>query len=501
MNTVQRFTMKGGLALSRPAQSTIDNNIHTQPLQSTYYLPTLNYSRAVLHSDCKPGQHVLRGEPLADGIIAPTSGTLREQVEHEWPHPSQLPVPTWVLDADGLDTAFTLPPLPEHAGADEKLLRVAAAGVQGLGGAGFSTAKKIERVCEHAKRTLVINAVECEPGVECDRVLMQSNPSAVINACKALVDWIKPEQTLFAIEDDKHEAINALTGENSHQQDPFLTWITLPAVYPSGAESLLVQRLTGLHLAPNQRAADVGILCINVSTVMAIYNALHGEAAVDRLVSVSTQDLMHTTTLRARFGTPLRSVVEFAASTHTGLAEALRLNDMTVQVGGPLSGFSWPMNNAPILAGCNALLIGPAHQAQQPSACIRCAECANVCPANLLPQELYTAAKSNDHDVLKQYRLDACVLCGCCDVVCPADIPLTQWFRFAKGSVAERARNEADAALAKTRSEKRAARVKERAKQKAIADEQRRAAATASKQSIADIQAALARVKRKKPST
>ncbi len=500
MNAPKRFAMKGGLALSRPANSTIDDQIHTLPLQATYYLPAVSYSRAVLHSQYEPGQSVLRGESIAQGVIAPTSGTLRAQVNHAWPHPSHLEVPTWELEADGLDTALPLAPLAQNVTTQDKLSRLTVAGVQGLGGAGFSTAKKIERVLQHTERTLIINAVECEPGVECDRMLMQSHASSVIEACHALVEWIQPTQTLFAIEDDKQSAIDALTSDKTHQQNPVLTWVTLPAVYPSGAESLLVQRLTGLHLAPNQRAADAGVLCVNVGTVMAIYNALNGNAAIDRLISVSTQDLMHTTTLSVRFGTPLNAVLKFAASQHTGLAEALRLNPTAVQVGGPLSGFSRPIDNAPILAGCNALLIGPSHQSQPPSACIRCAECATVCPANLLPQELYTAARSDDHDVLKHYRLDACVLCGCCDVVCPAHIPLTQWFRFAKGSVAEQAQNEADAALARTRSEQHAARVEQRALEKAVADEQRRSAAAAAKHAKADIQAALARVKRKKPS-
>jgi len=64
--------------------------------------------------------------------------------------------------------------------------------------------------------------------------------------------------------------------------------------------------------------------------------------------------------------------------------------------------------------------------------CIRCGDCAAVCPAGLLPQQLHVAARADDLAGLARFGLAACIECGCCDHVCPSAIPLTMRFRTAR---------------------------------------------------------------------
>ena len=69
--------------------------------------------------------------------------------------------------------------------------------------------------------------------------------------------------------------------------------------------------------------------------------------------------------------------------------------------------------------------------------CIRCGECAQACPAGLLPQELYRYASNEDDGEphTAPSPLD-CIECGCCDVVCPSQLPLTSAFRVARSRLA-----------------------------------------------------------------
>lgn len=491
--------LPGGLALRRPANSDVNTTIYELPLQPRYYLPLLDYSRTVIHPSVSIGDSVQGGELLAPGIVAPTSGSIIDFAEHPWLHPSNTTVPTLILEADNRDKSIIWEPLEvSRYSYAEKLARINQAAVHGLGGAAFSTAKKIQRASESKKTTLIINAVECEPGICCDDALVQQQTSDILKACKSLCEWLDIPTALFAIEDDKSDAIEKLQaaiGEHASK----IELIVLPAIYPSGAEAPLVQRLTGITLAKKQRAADVGVLCLNVATVLSIHRALQGHAAVDRVISITTTDLKHSVNIRARFGTPINALLSYARTQNTAIDNELNKNNSTVRIGGPVSGFTMTLNASPVLASTNTLLVGSETQPPETSACIRCTECSIVCPVNLLPQELYSAAKANDLAWAARYSLDTCVLCGCCDLVCPASIPLTNWFRYAKDSTNQQSEDVKAAELARNRSEKNKDRVQRLATQKEQADTERLAAATKRKSSSDDITAALARVKKKRP--
>jgi electron transport complex protein RnfC len=91
--------------------------------------------------------------------------------------------------------------------------------------------------------------------------------------------------------------------------------------------------------------------------------------------------------------------------------------------------------------------------------CIRCTRCADACPVNLQPQELYWFSKSDNFEKARDYNLFDCIECGCCSYVCPSDIPLVQYYRYAKSEIiaANKAKEAAD--LARERNEFRLARI------------------------------------------
>ena len=78
-------------------------------------------------------------------------------------------------------------------------------------------------------------------------------------------------------------------------------------------------------------------------------------------------------------------------------------------------------------------------QVREPDACIRCGECAEVCPVDLLPQQLHWYSQAKDVTKLADYKLLDCIECGACDYVCPSQIPLVDYYRFTKGEIKTRA--------------------------------------------------------------
>ena len=92
-------------------------------------------------------------------------------------------------------------------------------------------------------------------------------------------------------------------------------------------------------------------------------------------------------------------------------------------------------------------------------ACIRCGACAEVCPANLLPQQLYWYAKTDDFERAQHHNLMDCIECGACAYVCPSHIPLVQYYRYAKGEIRTQTAEQIKADRARERFEARQARL------------------------------------------
>ena len=147
-----------------------------------------------------------------------------------------------------------------------------------------------------------------------------------------------------------------------------------------------------------------------------------------------------------RIGTPARDLVAACG----GLVDEPR----KLVCGGPMMGFALESDVAPITKAMNCLLALTPAEAPDPGpplACIRCGRCAEVCPANLLPQQMYWHARAKDLDKVQDYNLFDCIECGCCAHVCPSHIPLVQYYRFAKNASWARDKEKREAEHARQR--------------------------------------------------
>jgi electron transport complex protein RnfC len=132
-----------------------------------------------------------------------------------------------------------------------------------------------------------------------------------------------------------------------------------------------------------------------------------------------------------------------------------------------MMGFDLPDENVPITKAANCIIAAsPDLFAPPPLAmpCIRCARCADACPVNLQPQELYWFAKSDNFEKASDYKLFDCIECGACSYVCPSNIPLVQYYRYAKSEIIALDKAHEAANLARERNDFRLARI-EREKQ------------------------------------
>jgi len=466
------------------------------PLAGRFVIPLKQHIGAEGELCVAVGDRVLRGQPLTHGrgrmlpVHAPTSGTVVAIAPHSTAHPSALAELSVIIDADGEDRWIERDGWSDYRSRSraELIERIHQFGVAGLGGAGFPTGNKLLGGGDKIE-TLIINAAECEPYITADDRLMQDCAAQIVEGIRILAHILQPRQVLIGIEDNKPQAISMLRAVLANAHDIMLR--VIPTKYPSGGAKQLTQILTGKQVPHGGRSSDIGVLMQNVGTAFAVKRAvIDGEPLTERVVTLTGEAVAQPGNVWARLGTPVRHLLDAAGFCPSG--------EQLVIMGGPLMGFTLPWLDVPVVKITNCLLAPSASEmgeTQEEKGCIRCSACADACPADLLPQQLYWFSKGQQHEKATAHNLADCIECGACAWVCPSNIPLVQYFRQEKAEIYAIAQEEKRAAEAKIRFEARQARL-EREKAARLERHKKSAAQPAAKDKDA-VNAALARVREK----
>ncbi|TFH91997.1 electron transport complex subunit RsxC [Vibrio ouci] len=449
------------------------------------------------------GEHVLKGQALTKydmsfmlPVHAPTSGRVVAIEPRTTAHPSGLSETCIVIEPDFEDAWVERETWADFSQRtpDELIEKIRLAGVSGMGGAGFPTAKKIQSGLARTE-ILIINAAECEPYITADDMLMREHADEIIQGIEVVEHILKPKLTVIGIEDNKPEAVKALQKAAEHKD---IVIRVIPTKYPSGGEKQLIKILTDKEVPNGVIPADIGILVQNVGSLYAIKRAVvDGEALVDRIVTLTGDTFKQPRNVWSLLGTPVQSLLdEFGYKADKKLPRLI--------MGGPMMGFTLPHSQVPITKTSNCIL-APTRKEISPNqyemACIRCGQCAEACPASLLPQQLLWHSKAEELDKCEELNIKDCIECGACAFVCPSEIPLVQYYRQAKAEIRTRKEESEAAERAKVRFEEKKARLdrdkaaRENRFKKAADDRRKEMKSTGSDDAIA---AAIARVKAQK---
>lgn len=306
---------------------------------------------------------------------------------------------------------------------------IRAAGVVGMGGAGFPTHVKLTRNDKRPVDTLLVNGCECEPYLTADYRLMLQAPGPIISGTLLAALAAGAGRIVLAIEDNKPMAIQKVRQAASGTG---IKVVSVRTKYPQGGERQVVPAVLGREVPTGGLPLDVGVVVLNVATATAVARAvLRGKALTHRVVTVSGNGVAH----------PKNLLVPIGVSYGELIAHCGGLTDEAVRVvaGGPMMGFAVGDLDTPVTKGTGGVTVLTAEEVRRAAEtpCIRCGRCVDVCPLNLVPTRIALAVRGGDLELARRYYVEACCECGCCGYVCPAGIPLVQLIRQGKAEAAQ----------------------------------------------------------------
>lgn len=179
--------------------------------------------------------------------------------------------------------------VPEGA---SKLDMVKAAGIVGMGGAGFPTGVKLgidlsatemgeldaeinPELPEGFKLDhsyILINAAECEPGLEHNIRQIEEQCGKVITGIKYSMEITKADKAIIAIKKKNQKAIKTLQKALAGEAD--ITMHLLPDIYPMGEERAVVRECLGVNLTTLQLPSAARSVVLNLETIAKIAEAI-----------------------------------------------------------------------------------------------------------------------------------------------------------------------------------------------------------------------------------
>jgi electron transport complex protein RnfC len=417
--------------------------IRRLPFAPTLILPLLQHTGKASIPLVKPGQEVVRGQPIAkaDGAMsvplhAPATGLVKAiELKPTARGPKVESIVLQVYQGDPQQEAYLHPKDMDSMSPDDIRQAVWDCGMVGLGGAAFPTHIKMTPPPEHKVDTLVANGCECEPYLTCDHRVMLEQPANLIQGIKYFMKALQVKRAIIGVEDNKMDAVNAIAAELKKHPDAGISVQAVKTKYPQGAEKMLIKALLNRSVPPGSLPSTIGVSIFNVGTLTQLGELLpDGRGVIQRVVTVSGSGVKKPGNYLTPIGTPVRFLLDYAGITDKAFQ---------VVLGGPMMGMSVSSLDVPVTKAMSGMVVleEDEQRSKRPiHPCIRCGWCVEACPMLLNPSMLGMLASASDYATMAaDYHLNDCFECGSCSYVCPSNIPLVQYFRIAKSVNRDRA--------------------------------------------------------------
>nr|WP_320025531.1 electron transport complex subunit RsxC [uncultured Acetobacterium sp.] len=433
---VKYGTFRGGIHPPDGKESTVGVPLAYGIAPKMVTIPMAMHIGAPCTPVVKKGDLVFLGQKIGEpnGFVSvPIHASVSGKVVavEERPHPSGDMILSVVVESDGLDTIDpSIKPygLLEEMDAEAIKKMVLDAGIVGLGGATFPTHVKLEVPPAKKVDCIILNGAECEPYLTADHHLMLLHADRIVVGLKIAMKAVSVEKGFIGIEDNKTDAIEALT--KAIGSDPRLEVYSLRTKYPQGAEKQLITAITGRQVPSGGLPTDTGVIVMNVGTAAQIAESMiTGMPLYKRYLTCTGDAIKNPQTMEIRIGVTLQSVIDQCDGFVSEVGKII--------LGGPMMGITQFSTDVPVIKATSGILCLTKASAEiaPPSNCIRCGKCMRVCPIHLQPFNIAAYSQKNKWDKCEANNAMDCIECGSCSYICPAKRTLVSSIRVAKREI------------------------------------------------------------------
>ena len=427
-SVAKRYTFPGGIVFRADKASLSGAPVIDLPPPGKVVIPLLMHRGRPARVCVRLGEYVKMGQIIAEAegphscaVHASVSG--RVTAVDSLPHPSGRLIPSVEIENNGLDAAFSLPPLSSdwrECAPAEITARAAEAGLLADERTGEVLGPILAAFQSRKAETLIINICESDPADSARLRLATDRCSPLLIGAAMLRKAVGAPQCILCVEETAVELIaliQAGLNDGNHLFEGF-TLLPMRSRFPQDTDVLLVSAALKKEIAPGHLAQN-GIVVAAAEAAVRLHDAvISGTSFFERIVSITGAGVPRPGNYRIRIGTPVRYILE-AADIHLDPATK------KVIAGGLMRGIALPDCDVPLLRTTTTLVISTeTFPAERGEWCIRCGECARLCPMRLLPERIAAFTLHHDYAGAAAYHPERCIECGICSHVCPSRINL-----------------------------------------------------------------------------
>jgi Na+-translocating ferredoxin:NAD+ oxidoreductase RnfC subunit len=307
----------------------------------------------------------------------------------------------------GTENRVNKPVTKEQVTRELLLRKLEASGLVGMGGACFPVIDKIHAFLssDEGNRKNIINAVECEPGLNHDEWLLHNRKDEIIAGIGYIKNALRVSDVTIAV------------SQNLNWEIDEFKICQVPTRFPMGEEHFLINAVTGVNMDKEIAPANEGFLIMNLQTVYQIFRLMN-----------QAYDGRHFVTIANMKNGEARVALVSGEDKVIDTVRKAFIDEMDYYCGSGVLTSRKATSEDVFTNQISFAAVSPEQNIGNENKCRGCGVCTKKCPSGVKVHKIVKTLEKNKNADISMYHSEKCLQCGCCAYFCMAGKVPYQYF-------------------------------------------------------------------------